>query len=237
VTGAARGATGGARRFGRSRGGRTRLAPARRGHARRDHRRHPAIAPDAQVVPALETLCGFSVGELARAFRSSEAAVEKQLTGTKDRIRQAGITFDPPEGENLAPRLEGVLAALYLQFYEGCTSSSGDHLLREELCHEAIRLRPCWWHARRAALHRSRRARPHQGVACSRAGPRRRGGARARHRTAPRPRRARAGLPDSHAGARRIVLSWRRRVTFTRGAAALPGAAVLWPRPIQGISS
>src|SRR5262245_7562448 len=80
---------------------------------------HPSIAPDAQVVLALKVLCGFSTGEIARAFLTSDAAIEKQLTRTKQRIQSAGIVFDIPEGENLAGRLDGVLGALYLLFNEG----------------------------------------------------------------------------------------------------------------------
>ncbi len=101
---------------------------------------HPSIAPDAQVVLALKVLCGFSTGEIARAFLSSEAAIEKQITRTKQKIQLAGIGFEVPVGENLAPRLDGVLAALYLLFNEGYKASAGEHLLREELCQEAIRL-------------------------------------------------------------------------------------------------
>jgi len=101
---------------------------------------HPAIATDAQVVLALKVLCGFSTGEIARAFLSSEAAIEKQLTRTRQRIQEAGVGFEIPEGEDLAPRLDGVLAALYLLFNEGYKASTGDSLLREELCREAIRL-------------------------------------------------------------------------------------------------
>src|SRR5690606_34194581 len=70
---------------------------------------HPAIAPDAQVILALRTLCGFSPAEIARAFLSTEAAISKQLTRTKQRIRDAGIAFEIPEGEDLAPRLDGAL--------------------------------------------------------------------------------------------------------------------------------
>ena len=101
---------------------------------------HPSVAPDAQVVLALKILCGFGTGEIARAFLGSEAAIEKQLTRTKQRIAEAGLGFDLPEGEDLAPRLDGVLAALYLLFNEGHKASAGDRLLREELCAEAIRL-------------------------------------------------------------------------------------------------
>ncbi len=101
---------------------------------------HPAVAPDAQVVLALKMICGFGTAEIARAFLSSDAAIEKQLTRTKQRIHEAGIAFEIPEGEDLAPRLNGVLAALYLLFNEGYKASSGDRLLREELSQEAIRL-------------------------------------------------------------------------------------------------
>lgn len=101
---------------------------------------HPSIAPDAQVVLALKVLCGFSTGEISRAFLTSEAAIEKQLTRTKQRIQAAGLGFEIPEGEDLAPRLNGVLAALYLLFNEGYKASAGDRLLREDLCQEAIRL-------------------------------------------------------------------------------------------------
>ncbi len=101
---------------------------------------HPAIAPDAQVILALKVLCGFSTGEIARAFFAGESAIEKQLTRTKNRIQESNIAFELPETETLAPRLDGVLAALYLLFNEGYKASSGDRLLREDLCRESIRL-------------------------------------------------------------------------------------------------
>lgn len=101
---------------------------------------HPSIAPDAQAILALKVLCGFSPAEIARAFLGTEAAISKQLTRTKQRIRDAGIGFEIPEGEDLAPRLDGVLGALYLLFNEGHKASAGERLLREELCQEAIRL-------------------------------------------------------------------------------------------------
>jgi RNA polymerase sigma factor (sigma-70 family) len=101
---------------------------------------HPLLSPDTQVALALKVLCGFSTAEIARAFMSSEAALEKQLTRAKQKIRQANVGFEIPEGAVLAERLDGVLAALYLLFNEGYKASAGDRLLREELCQEAIRL-------------------------------------------------------------------------------------------------
>jgi RNA polymerase sigma-70 factor (ECF subfamily) len=101
---------------------------------------HPAVPSDAQVILALKILCGFSTLEIARAFLATESAIEKQLTRTKQRIAEAGIGFELPEGADLARRLDGVLASIYLLFNEGYKASSGDRLLREELCQEAIRL-------------------------------------------------------------------------------------------------
>ena len=102
---------------------------------------HPEIAPDAQVVLALKLLCGFSTAEIARAFFSSDAAIDKQLTRTKQRIRDLGIRFEiPAAGTELRARLDGVLATLYLLFNEGYKASAGDRLLREDLCQEAVRL-------------------------------------------------------------------------------------------------
>ncbi|MGC4074142.1 MAG: sigma-70 family RNA polymerase sigma factor [Nibricoccus sp.] len=101
---------------------------------------HPSIAADAQVVLALKVLGGFSTAEIARAFFSSDAAIEKQLTRTKQRIAEAKLAFDLPEGAELAERLDGVLSTLYLIFNEGYKASTGEKLLREELCREAIRL-------------------------------------------------------------------------------------------------
>lgn len=101
---------------------------------------HPLLAPDAQVALALKVLCGFSTAEIARAFLASEAAIEKQLTRTKQRIRDAGVGFEIPENTVLEERVDGVLGTLYLLFNEGYKASAGERLLREELCQEAIRL-------------------------------------------------------------------------------------------------
>jgi RNA polymerase sigma factor (sigma-70 family) len=101
---------------------------------------HPSLAPDAQVILALKVLCGFSTSEIARAFLTSDAAIEKQLTRTKQKIKDLNVGFVIPEGTELAERLDGVLAALYLLFNEGYKASAGERLLREELCREAVRL-------------------------------------------------------------------------------------------------
>lgn len=101
---------------------------------------HPSISSDAQAVLALKVLGGFNLAEIARAFLSREAAIEKQLTRTKARLREVGATFSLPPETELATRLEGALATLYLLFTEGYKATLGDQLIREELCDEALRL-------------------------------------------------------------------------------------------------
>ena len=101
---------------------------------------HPLIPADAQVALALRILCGFSAAEISRAFLTTEAAIAKRLTRAKEKIREARIPFEIPAGEELARRLDGVLQSLYLLFNEGYKASSGDSLIREDLCLEAIRL-------------------------------------------------------------------------------------------------
>lgn len=101
---------------------------------------HPLIPTDAQVTLALKILGGFSPAEIARAFLTTEAAIAKRLTRAKQKIREARIPFEIPTGEELRPRLDGVLQSLYLLFNEGYKASSGERLVREEICLEAIRL-------------------------------------------------------------------------------------------------
>jgi RNA polymerase sigma factor (sigma-70 family) len=101
---------------------------------------HPVIAAEAQVALALKTLCGFSVAEIGHAFLTTEAAIAKRLTRAKQKIHQARIPFEIPAGKELRQRLDTVLQSLYLLFNEGYKASSGENLVREELCEEAIRL-------------------------------------------------------------------------------------------------
>jgi RNA polymerase sigma factor (sigma-70 family) len=101
---------------------------------------HPLLQQEAQTALALKTLCGFSAAEIAKAFLTTEAAIAKRLTRTRQKIRELQIPFEIPSGEEFAGRLNGVLQTLYLLFNEGYKASSGENLIREDLCYEAIRL-------------------------------------------------------------------------------------------------
>ena len=101
---------------------------------------HPQLSIEAQLALALRTVCGMSPAEIAAAFLTSEAAIAKRLVRARQLIRDLRLPFAVPDAAELPQRLDGVLAALYLLFNEGYKASSGDRVIREELCHEAIRL-------------------------------------------------------------------------------------------------
>jgi RNA polymerase sigma-70 factor (ECF subfamily) len=101
---------------------------------------HPALALEAQVALTLRTLCGLGVEEIARAFLVSPTTMSQRLVRAKAKIRDAGIPYEVPAAPLVEERLEGVLRVVYLVFNEGYAATSGEDLLRRELCAEAIRL-------------------------------------------------------------------------------------------------
>lgn len=101
---------------------------------------HPQLSTEAQTALALRTLGGLSPAEIAAAFLTTEAAIAKRLVRARQRIRELALPFAVPGPDELPARLDGVLGALYLLFNEGYKASAGEHLVRGELCHEAIRL-------------------------------------------------------------------------------------------------
>ncbi|HEU5137404.1 MAG TPA: RNA polymerase sigma factor [Steroidobacteraceae bacterium] len=101
---------------------------------------HPAIGPEAQLALTLRLLGGLTAAEIARAFLVPEPTLAQRLSRAKAKIRDAGIPYRVPEAPELSTRLGAVLAVVYLIFNEGYSATSGDALVRAELCDEAIRL-------------------------------------------------------------------------------------------------
>jgi RNA polymerase sigma-70 factor (ECF subfamily) len=100
---------------------------------------HPVLPREARVALTFKTVCGFGVGEIARALLAREDAVAQRLVRAKRQLRDADVRFRI-EPADYPQRLESVLDAIYLLFNEGYTAHGGDDLVRAELCSEAIRL-------------------------------------------------------------------------------------------------
>ncbi len=121
-------------------------APADEGPVRDDRLRliftccHPALAVHVQVALTLRLLGGLTTAEISRAFLVPEATMAQRLVRAKGKIRDARIPYRVPDEADLPGRLRSVLAVVYLVFNEGHMASSGDRLVREDLCAEAIRL-------------------------------------------------------------------------------------------------
>jgi RNA polymerase sigma-70 factor (ECF subfamily) len=99
----------------------------------------PSLSEETQVALMLRLLCGFTVGEIASAFLSKSAAIEKRIERGKKVLGVSKRLFDMADGE-LPARLSAVHRALYLLFNEGYHGSSERAVVRAELCREAMRL-------------------------------------------------------------------------------------------------
>lgn len=101
---------------------------------------HPRLPEEAQVALILHILCGFSVNEIAGAFVSGRAAMEKRITRAKRVLAGSKRLFDVSAAADFSARLPAVHRALYLLFNEGYHGASAETAVRVELCREAMRL-------------------------------------------------------------------------------------------------
>jgi RNA polymerase sigma factor (sigma-70 family) len=101
---------------------------------------HPKLPEAAQVALVLNILCGFSVDEIAGAFVSGRAAIEKRISRAKKVLAGSKRLFDVADPHDFPARLATVQRTLYLLFNEGYHGASPESVVRAELCQEAMRL-------------------------------------------------------------------------------------------------
>jgi len=101
---------------------------------------HPALNQEAQLALTLRTVAGLPTIEIARAFLVSEQTMAQRLVRAKRKIREAGIPYRVPARSEMPERLDAVLLVLYLLFNEGYSASSGEQVVRQELCAHAIHI-------------------------------------------------------------------------------------------------
>jgi RNA polymerase sigma factor (sigma-70 family) len=116
---------------------------------------HPRLAPEVQVALILKILCGFGTDEIARAFLTEPATVEKRIGRGKQALRESGTLYEIRSDPAILDRLDAVLATLYLLFNEGYHGSHPELPIRSELCAEAMRLLAMLLEHRTAAAPRA----------------------------------------------------------------------------------
>ncbi len=99
---------------------------------------HPALAQEAQVALTLRAVAGFTTQEIAAAFLVSEPTMAQRIVRAKRKIVEANIPYRVPQGAQLVPRVDAVLAVLYLMFNEGYLSRGSAAAMRRDLAEDAL---------------------------------------------------------------------------------------------------
>lgn len=101
---------------------------------------HPSMTETDRMMLSLKLLCGFSNKEIGRALFKNDDAVKKGLTRAKQKFKTEIGELSLPTESELPSRLDSVLQVVYLIFNNGYTAYEGEHVLKKDVCEEALRL-------------------------------------------------------------------------------------------------
>ena len=101
---------------------------------------HPLLSMEGRVSLTLRLLGGLTPAEIARAFLTSESAIQQRIVRAKRTLGEARVPFEVPGAAERAERLDSVLEVIYLIFNEGYAATAGEEWIRPALCDEALRL-------------------------------------------------------------------------------------------------
>jgi RNA polymerase sigma factor (sigma-70 family) len=101
---------------------------------------HPVLSMEGRVSLTLRLLGGLTPAEIARAFLTSESAIQQRIVRAKRTLSEARVPFEVPGAAERAERLESVLEVIYLIFNEGYSATAGEEWIRPALCDEALRV-------------------------------------------------------------------------------------------------
>jgi RNA polymerase sigma-70 factor (ECF subfamily) len=101
---------------------------------------NPSLSSESQLILSLKLIGGFSNKEISRALLKKEETVAKSFTRSKQKFKEKVKTLEIPVEMRLSSRVQLVLKVIYLLFSEGYTASSGEAILKRDICYEAIRL-------------------------------------------------------------------------------------------------
>jgi len=101
---------------------------------------HPELPRASQIALTLRVAFGFTTAQIARAFLSDERTIAQRIVRTKQRLRDAGTSFELPEPAEVPGRLRAILDVLYQLFTEGYSTTDSEVGIDDTLCEESLRL-------------------------------------------------------------------------------------------------
>ncbi len=101
---------------------------------------HPSIDPSVQPALILQTVLGLEVRQMAGAFLLSTDTLNKRLVRAKAKIKANNLRFEQPDADELAPRLQALLEAIYAAYSIGREGALADGDVNDRLRGEAVYL-------------------------------------------------------------------------------------------------